>query len=154
MRAPNFGSSSLSLVCCPYTPAENNNIGAISNYVDIVAIPPTRHELFQHKSSNPVWAAPTWVLNHHKTSSCVGLSHSNISCLNPMDFYIHQSGINHSLLSRQVNLCPWFLLWKVGWVCHLEKKWVTLFFVKKQVAKKQVIVIQKRRGSLVSSLFE
>ena len=35
MRAPNFGSSSLSLVCCPYTPAENNNIGAIRNYVDI-----------------------------------------------------------------------------------------------------------------------
>jgi hypothetical protein len=34
MRAPNFGSSSLSLVCCPNTPAENNNIGAIRNYVD------------------------------------------------------------------------------------------------------------------------
>ena len=37
MRAPNFGSSSLSLVCCPYTPAENNNIGAIRNYVDILS---------------------------------------------------------------------------------------------------------------------
>ena len=37
MRAPNFGSSSLSLVCCPYTPAENNIIGAIRNYVDILS---------------------------------------------------------------------------------------------------------------------
>ena len=57
-------------------------------------------------------------------------------------------------VSHPVNLFPWFLLWKVGLVWDPEKNGVPGSLSKSRLQKTRSLIYRKRRGSLVSSLFE